>query len=86
MSTKGTTAAECQDRIALHLAQCDGWVRGCDLYAWMRDELGLSKGQGQVDLKRLVADGRIERADDVGTLNAYGGKWAKKFRSARGAA
>lgn len=68
------TTTETRDRIVAHLRGA-GWVAAGDLVRWMRDECGLTIGQGERDLRTLVLAGRIERR--VGA--ARPGSWARSY-------
>lgn len=66
------TAAEDRDRIVEYLRRRGGWVPIGSLAAIQAAELELSTQQGQLDLRVLAREGRIERrATQDGPRPAY---------------
>jgi hypothetical protein len=65
------TSQECRDRVVRHLTG-RGWVPIAELAAWMAEALGLTRTQGDADLRTLVLTGRLDRrATGPGWVRAY---------------
>lgn len=70
----GLTTAECRVRIVAFV-RLGALNRRTDdeVFAFMRDELGLSVPQGAGDLRRLVDDGVLLKRDDLTRPRRWGG-------------
>lgn len=76
------TRPQCHNAIVEHL-QGKGWVPIADLAPWLAERLGMTPGQGRLDLSQLVRAGRLSKRDSETVKNSRGSP-SKEYRAVSG--